>query len=182
MSTVNEPTQRSSRSGTTSSTATDNSTTPILLHDQLHVVSDDGGRFSLQVNPSIEPPPAVVGTCLFTKCVDEGPLIFLLVVYWLFFLFTALPALLLAYFFCHCSNCERKRARGRIFTRAFEKRIAIPLVFLRLRKPPPPLDPAETEPTCMRRVCQICYDIERGQLLDIPHSHQSVDPSELLHE
>ncbi|MCJ1250684.1 hypothetical protein MMC30_007912 [Trapelia coarctata] len=177
---THDTTQRSSRSGTTSSTATNNSTTPILLNDQLNIVSNDEGRFSLRIAPSNAPPPAVVSTCLFTKCVDEGPLIFLLVVYWLFFLLAAIPASLLAYFFCHCSKCEGRRARGRIFSTAFEKRITIPLVILGLKKRSPP-DPAETEPTCTRRVCQICFDIERGQLLEIPHSHQSIDPHELLH-
>jgi len=181
MSSISDPTtQRSSRSGTTSSMATDNSTTAILFHDQLCVVSNDEGRFSLCTDPS-HVPPVVVGTCLFTKCVDNGPLIFLLVVYWLFFLLIAIPASFLAYCFCKCDKCEGRRARGRILARAFEKRLAVPLVVLGLRKPSLP-DPAETEPTCTRRVCQICYDIETGQLLEISHSRQSLEPFELLHQ
>jgi hypothetical protein len=178
---INPTTQRSSRSGTTSSTATDNSTTPILLDDQLWVVSNDGGRFFLCTDPSHVPPPAVAGACLFNKCVDDGPLIFLLVVYWLFFLLTAIPALVLAHCFCKCGKCAGRRARGRIFARAFEKRITVPLVVLGLKKRPLP-DPAETEPTCTRRVCQICHDIETGQLLEMPQSHQSPEPFEVLHQ
>jgi len=180
MANLNDQTQRSSRSGTTSSTATYNSTTPILLDDRLHVIPNDEGRFSLHIDQSGPPPPAVIHTCLFTKCVDEGPLIFLVVVYWLFFLLTAIPASFLAFFFCHCPKCEGRRARRRIFRRAFEERISIPLFILGLKRRPSP-DPAETEPTCTRRVCQICLDIDRGQLLETPHSHQSIDPHELLH-
>lgn len=129
---------------------TDSSITPILLQDQPGVVYDDAERFSPLMNLSNLPPSAALGTCLFTKCVDEGPLIFLLLVYWLFFVLTALPATLFAYCFCNCPTCKGRRNRGRVFSAGIKKRIAIRLVRLSLKKRPLP-DPAETEPAKVLR-------------------------------
>ncbi|MCJ1398972.1 hypothetical protein MMC11_002174 [Xylographa trunciseda] len=124
--------------------------------------------------------PVYSSKCRLAKCTEEIPLIVLLIFYCLLFVLSAIPATLHAMLFCRCEGCiERRKSRSNIIgssIKAVGRWVSTPLRTMGVLKPLPPLDPAETEPTCIqRRICRYCSnDEESAPPLEPPPAYHSI--------